>query len=165
MGRDCEIHPTAVVELSVLGDGVKVGPHAVVRGSILGPGAKVDAFANVNASVLGAGARAGRYAFLNLCTLYPRAMVSKGDGFQASVFGEDSFVAWGATILDLSFGQGIKVETDGPGSQRVHSGVHFLGAALGHRAVIGNKVRVRYGVAIPNDGLSLIHISEPTRPY
>jgi len=152
-GRDVEIHPTAVVELCVLGDGVKVGPHAVVRGSILGAGAKVDPFATVNASVLSAGARAGRYAFLNLCTLFPRAMVSKGDGYQVSVFGEESFVAWGATALDLSFGAPVKVESDGIGSERVDSGQHFLGVAIGHRAVVGNGVRLRYGVTVPNDGM------------
>jgi hypothetical protein len=152
-GSGVEIHPSAVVELCVLGDGVKIGPHAVVRGSILGPGARVDPFATVNASVLGAGARAGRYAFLNLCTLYPRAMVSKGDGYQVSVFGEDSFMAWGATALDLSFGQSVKVESDGPGSERVDCRRHFIGVAIGHRAVVGNKVRLRYGVSIPNEGL------------
>ena len=152
-GADVEIHPSAVVELCVLGDGVKIGPHAVVRGSILGPGARVDPFATVNASVLGAGARAGRYAFLNLCTLYPRAMVSKGDGYQVSVFGEESFMAWGATALDLSFGQTVKVETDGPGSPRVDCGQHFIGVAVGHKAIVGNKVRLRYGVSIPNEGM------------
>jgi len=152
-GAGVEIHPSAVVELCVLGDGVKIGPQAVVRGSILGPGAKVDPFATVNASVLGAGARAGRYAFLNLCTLYPGAMVSKGDGYQVSVFGRESFMAWGATALDLSFGQSVKVETDGPGSPRVDAKMHFVGVAVGHRAVVGNKVRLRYGVSIPNEGM------------
>jgi hypothetical protein len=152
-GADVEIHPSAVVELCVLGDGVKIGPHAVVRGSILGAGARVDPFATVNASVLGAGARAGRYAFVNLCTLYPGAMVSKGDGYQVSVFGRQSFMAWGASALDLSFGAEVKVETDGPGSPRVPCGQHFMGVAVGHRAIVGNKVRLRYGVSIPNDGM------------
>jgi hypothetical protein len=151
--KNVEIHPSAVVELCVLGEGVKIGPHAVVRGSILGPGAKVDPFATVNASVLGAGARAGRYAYLNLCTLYPGAMVSKGDGYQVSVFGEKSFMAWGATALDLSFGGPVKVESDGVGSERVSCGQHFMGVAVGHRAVVGNAVRLRYGVSIPNNGM------------
>jgi UDP-3-O-[3-hydroxymyristoyl] glucosamine N-acyltransferase len=152
-GRDVEIHPSAVVELCVLGDGVKIGPNAVVRGSILGVGARVDPFATVNASVLGAGARIGRYAFCNLCTVYPGAMISQGDGYQVSVFGEDAFVAWGATALDLSFGKTVKVERDGPNSERVDSGHHFVGVAIGHRAVIGNNVRLRFGVSVPNDGM------------
>ncbi len=153
LGRDVDVHPSAVVELCVLGDGVKIGPNAVVRGSILAEGARVDSFATVNASVLGAGARVGRYGFCNLCTLYPGAMISKGDGYQVSVFGQDAFVAWGATALDLSFGQTVKVERDGPGTERVDGDHHFVGVAIGHRAVVGNNVRLRYGVSVPNDAV------------
>jgi len=151
VGDNVTIHPSAVVEFSVLGDGVSVGPHALVRGSILGDGATVDSQANVNASVLGAGAKVGRQAHVNLCTLFPGAMVSAGDGHQASVFGQDSFVAWGATIMDLSFGSTIMVERHGVGSERTDTGLHFLGAAIGHRARIGHGVKVGYGVCIPND--------------
>ncbi|MEL6345286.1 MAG: hypothetical protein AAFV53_19425 [Myxococcota bacterium] len=148
--RSADIHPSAVVELSVIGEGVEIGPNAVVRASILGDGVKVEDHASVNLSVLGEGARVGRYGMVNLCTLYRRAMVSSGGGFQASLFGEDSFLAWGATMLDLSFGRPVKVEVDG---QRVDSGQHFLGGAIGHRARIGNGVRLNYGIAVPNDAL------------
>jgi len=152
-GQDVKVHPTAVVEFSVLKDGCEIGPHAVVRGSVVGAGAKVDAHANVNASVVDAGAKVGRYGFLNLCTVYPEAFVSAGDGFQASVFGRQSFMAWGSTVLDLSFGAPVKVERDGVGTERVESGHHFLGAAIGHRAVVGHGVKLRYGSSIPNDAM------------
>ena len=151
VGENVDIHPSAVVEFSVIGDGVSIGPHALVRGSILGDGAKIDSQANVNASIIGEGAKVGRQAHINLCTLFPRAMVSAGDGHQASVFGEDAFVAWGATMMDLSFGSSIKVERAGVGSERVDTGLHFLGAAIGHRAKIGHGVKVGYGVSVPND--------------
>jgi hypothetical protein len=85
---------------------------------------------------------------VNLSTLYPGAMVSCGGGYQCCIFGEDAFVAWGATILDLSFGRPIKVRQDGV---MVDSGQHFLGAAVGHRARIGNNVRITYGAEVPND--------------
>jgi acetyltransferase-like isoleucine patch superfamily enzyme len=152
-GKDISVHPTAVVEFSILEDGCDIGPHTVIRGSIIGAGAKVDAHATVTGSVVGAGAKVGKYAFLNLCTLFSNAMVSCGDGFQASVFGKDSFVAWGCAILDLSFGRSIKVERNGPGSERVDTEQHFLGAAIGHRAKIGHGVKIGYGVSVPNDAL------------
>jgi acetyltransferase-like isoleucine patch superfamily enzyme len=85
---------------------------------------------------------------LNLSVLYTGAMTSSGGGFQASLFGKEAFVAWGATILDLSFGRPVKVTQHG---ERVASGQHFLGAAVGHRAKIGNAVRLNYGVEVPND--------------
>ena len=151
VGKDVSIHPTAVVEFSRLADGVSIGPHAVVRGSILGPGAVVDTHGVVNASCLSSGAKVGRQAHVNLCCLARGAMVSAGDGHQASVFGEDAFVAWGATLMDLSFGSTIKVESNSQDSVMVDSQTHFLGVAVGHRTKIGHGVKIGYGVSVPND--------------
>ena len=146
-GQKVDIHPTAVVEMCVLGDNVQIGPHAIVRASVLGDGVKIEDHATVNLSVLGAGSTVGRYGMLNLSTLYPQAMVSHGGGFQACAFGARSFVAWGATILDLSFGRTVQVRHQGALQD---SGQHFLGAAVGHDAVVGNSVRLTYGAEVPN---------------
>jgi len=151
VGDGVSIHPSAVVEFSIIGDGCDIGPNAVVRGSVMAANAKVDSHGTVNASVLGEGAHVGRYGHVNLCTLYPGAMVSSGGGFQSCVFGRDSFMAWGSTVLDLSFGSTVKVEVDGPGSQRVDTHEHFMGSAIGHGAKVGNGVKIGYGVTIPND--------------
>lgn len=154
-GPKCDIHPTAVVELCVLGEGVKIGPHAVVRASVLGDGAVVDEHASVNLSVVGQGAHVGRFAMVNLAVLYPDAWLSWCNGTQACVIGREAFVAWGCTLLDMSFGRTIKVEVEQPDGSvdRVDSQQHFLGVAVGHRAVIGHAVKVNYGVAMPNDAV------------
>lgn len=150
IGKNCTIHPTAVIEACTIGDNVEIGPHAVVRASVIASGAKLDEHTVVNLSVVGEKARVGRTAILNLSILYPRAMFSHGNGLQGSVFGQDSFLAIGVTGLDISFGKSIRVHKD---SEWVDSGMHFLGVAVGHRAVIGNSVRLNYGVCIPNDAL------------
>ena len=150
IGTDCDIHPTAVVEASVLGEGVTVGPHAVVRGSVLGDGAIVADKAILNASVLGAGAKVERRGTANLCVLYPGAFLSPGWGHQASILGRDAFVAWSAMFYDLSFTTPIKVMHRG---QRVSTGLHFLGVALGHRSKVGGRVELGYGSEVPNDAL------------
>jgi len=153
VGEDCKIHPTAVVEGCVLGDGVEIGPHAVVRFSVLKDRVHIEEHSTVLMSCLGEGSHVGRYGFCNLSTLYPGARISHGGGYQAGVFGRDCFLAWGATALDLSFGGHIKTCVDGQGPERVSSGTHFLGVAIGHRARIGNAVRINHGMAIPNDAL------------
>lgn len=147
-GKKVQIHPTATVELSVLEDGAEVGPHAVVRGSYLGKGARVEEFASMNGSVLGAGARLGRYGMLNLSVVYPGAMVSKADGLQACLVGQDAFLGWGVIALDLSFGKTIRVDHDG---ERRDTGLHFLGVCFGHRAKVTYGVMLNYGFAVPND--------------
>jgi carbonic anhydrase/acetyltransferase-like protein (isoleucine patch superfamily) len=148
IGKDCIIHPTAVVEGAVLGDGVNIGPFAVVRGSVLGKGVRVEEYAVVNMSALGEGARIGRRGTCNLCVLYPGAFFGAGNGYQACVFGRESFAAWTTTVFDLSFDKHVRVMKDG---ERVDSGTFFLGAAIGHRAKLGGLVTLGYGAAVPND--------------
>ncbi len=148
--RSAKVHPTAVIEACVIDEDVEIGPFACVRGSVLGRGCKVDAYASLNLAVVGPGAQVGRGAMVNLCVLYAGAFVSSGGGFQMCVFGRDSFVAMTATMLDLSFGRTIRVDTD---EGRADTDGYFLGGAIGHGAKIGAGVRIGYGVAIPNGTL------------
>jgi len=148
IGENVTIHPTAVVEGAVIGDDVIIGPFAVVRGSVIGKGAKIEEYSVVNMSAVGPGARIGRRGTCNLCVLYPGAFFGAGNGYQACVFGRDSFAAWTTTVFDLSFDKHVKVMMNG---ERVDSGTFFLGAAIGHRAKIGGLVTLGYGAEVPND--------------
>jgi hypothetical protein len=150
-GRRVRIHPTAIVEFSALSDGVEIGPYSIVRASVLGPGAVVEDHATVQLSVVGEQARVGRYGLASFSVLYPESMISAGDGYQMCIFGRQAFAAWGATVLDLSFRRTIRVADDGEGW--LDSGQHLLGAAIGHRARIGNGVRINYGASVANDAL------------
>ncbi|MCP4804715.1 MAG: hypothetical protein GY913_00915 [Proteobacteria bacterium] len=147
-GKNCRVHPTAILEGCVLGDDVTVGPYAVVRGSVLRDGVVIDEHAVVNGCVLGDGARVDRRGMINLCVLYPGAHVSNGWGLQFSVFGREAFTALSAMIYDLSFKDPIKVMKDG---ERVSTGLYFLGAAIGHRAILGGRTVLGYGAEVPND--------------
>ena len=93
----------------MIGRGVQIGPMAVVRGAVVGDGAQIEEHAICNASVLGKNTRLGRRGMLNLAVLYDGAFVSNGRGFQACVFGRDSFVAETVMAYDLSFGAPVKV--------------------------------------------------------
>lgn len=148
IGKNCKIHPTAVIEASQLGDNVEVGAYALVRGCVVGDGAKIEDYAHASVSVIGAGARLGRTCMFNFCVAYPGAFVSAGGGWQMSAFGRDSFVAMTATGYDLSFGGPVRVVHD---NIVVSAQTHFLGVCVGHRAKIGAHVRMGYGMAVPND--------------
>jgi len=169
IGRGSRVHPTAVIEASVLGENVEVGPFAVIRGSLIGDGSRIEEHGVVNASVLGEGARVGKGGIANLSVLYPGAFVSPGNGFQASVFGTDSFVAWGVTIFDLSFARPIRVLHQG---ERVSTDSWFLGAAVGHRARLGAQATLGYGSEVANDAVLvgptesvLLHWKEGKGPH
>ncbi len=157
-GKGCKIHPTAVIEACEIGDNVEIGPYAVLRASVIGDGAKIEEHATVNLSVIGEGARVARYAMINLCVLMKGAFVSRGGGFQMCLYGRNSFVAVDAVMLDLSFGKTIRVQ-DNQG-EWIDTKQHFVGVCVGHRAAIGNAVRLNYGVAVPNDALLVANADE-----
>jgi NDP-sugar pyrophosphorylase family protein len=143
---EAKVHPSAVVEASRIGPGVRIGPMAVVRNSVLGANTRVEEHATVVMSSLGDGCHVGRYGLVNMCTAWAGARISSGGGYQCCVFGRDSFIAWGATVLDLSFGGEVKVLDQGA---KVSSGHHFMGAAIGHDACLGNGVRINHGMEVP----------------
>lgn len=158
-GKGCNVHPTATVEASVLGDGVEIGPHAVVRGCWLGDGVRVAEHARMNLTVAHEGAQFARGVMANLCVLLEGAYLSQGWGFQACLLGREAFVAMGACFYDLSFGGPIKVMHRG---QRVSSGTHFMGVCVGDRAKVAPNVIVSYGETIPNDAFL---IADPGRIF
>lgn len=151
IGRGCDIHPTAVIEGSTLGDGVKVGAFARVLFSTLADGVEVMPGAHVEASTLGTGAAVAQGTHLRLCVLYPEAFAGQAV-LQASVLGRRVMLTFASYSLDLNFEREIRVPLDGA---LWPTGTRFLGAAFGHRARIGADVWLASGRAVPNDAVVL----------
>jgi carbonic anhydrase/acetyltransferase-like protein (isoleucine patch superfamily) len=146
-GRGCDIHPTAVVEASVLGDGVRVGAHAVVRFSHLGDKASVSDLACVESSVLGAGASVARTGVLQGCVLMEGACTGF-PGIQLSVLGAGAFSGGAVLLADFKPGGNVQVRHRGA---VVDAGSPLLGCAVGHRTRLFMGATFYPGRAIPND--------------
>ncbi|MBI1747266.1 MAG: hypothetical protein HYR55_11835 [Acidobacteria bacterium] len=145
-GKHCDIHPSAIVEASVLGNGVKIGRHAAVFGSWLGDGAEVASGAEVIGSVLGENAVASSGARLVYCVLYPRALVGH-QPMQGCMVGRGTMAAPATYLIDMKLGKNIRVEHQG---QRVSVGKQFLGSCLGHNVFLGTGIWFDAGLEIPN---------------
>lgn len=149
IGRGCDIHPTAVIEGSTLGDRVTVGPHARIVFSRVGDGATVMSGAEVEASTLGEGSTVAQNSGVRLCVLYPEAFASQVL-MQACVLGRRVLTTPGSFSIDLNLDQDVRVPLDGV----LHStGTRFLGSAFGHRARVGTGIWLASGRSIPNDAL------------
>lgn len=147
-GRRCKVHPSAVVEASVLGDDVEIGPLAIVRASFVGDRAKVDGHAQVNYSSIGPAASVSFYTICNFCVLYPQSMLSI-IGTQMGVIGRRATVLGGSLLMDLRdpYLERDVLVTDG--GQRVESGRKLLGPCIGPDVVIGAGTRLAPGLAVP----------------
>ena len=147
VGKRCKIHPTARLEMCILGDDVEVGAYSVLRGCVIGDGARIEDHVTARGAVVGPGAHLGNYCLFNISVLGARSSISH-IGAQATVVGDETFIATFASLLDLNLTGNIRVPWDG---RLADTGTPFLGCAVGHRVRMGAGTWVAQGRAIPND--------------
>lgn len=147
-----DVHPTAVVEASVLGPGSRVGAHAVVRHSYLAANAIVGDQASVVSSVLGEGASVGRMGMLQSCVLMKGANTGHF-GHQLCVIGRDTFIGGEVILADFTPAETSHVQ-DQEGALHPAE-TPLLGCAVGHNVRLMAGLYVAPGRAIPN-GVTII---------
>ncbi len=157
IGKNCDIHPMAYVEGSVIGDGVTIGAGAVVRESVVGEGSFIGNGVVVEESVIGEGSTILNGHIL-YSVLYPHSF-SVAEMVSASLVGRDTFMGLNSTLTDFRLdGKNVTVLKDGI---PVDSGNTFLGSCLGHGVYLGSGCIVAPGRSVPN-GLRLASCKEKT---
>ena len=147
IGRDCDIHPTAYIESSIIGSGTQIGAGAVVRGALIGKGCRILNRATVELCVLGDGAHVMNGCTAQFAVLYA-GHLTMSNRVSFSLCGRDTFVGDGVTLDDFRVdGETVRVLKDGA---FVDSGMTFLGGCLGHGAYLGAGCVLAPGRAIPN---------------
>lgn len=144
VGRDCRIHPSAVVEGCWIGDGVEIGPGAVVRGAVLADGVRVEEQALVELAVVSPGAIVQRQALVKLSVLGARSAV--GGMVQLGVVDRDAQVKIGAHLMDMALDQGVRVLV---GERLQPAPLGLAGVCVGAGSFVASGVRVAPGRALP----------------
>jgi hypothetical protein len=145
-GRGCDIHPTAVIEGSILGDGVRIGAHALVRGCVVGNEVTIRDKAVVELSVLGDQSFVHTKVTIMACVLYPGAIAGHRL-MQYCLLGNRVNTTGGGYVIDFNFRGEAKVEHKG---KLVPVGSNFIGSCFGHDVVMGTGLWINSGRAIPN---------------
>lgn len=140
-----QIHPTARVVRSVLGDNVKIEAHVSIVDSVLGDDVLVGDHSVIHGSVIGAGCRTLVDTHLRRCVAMPGSTLSNLD-MQDALLGREIFLTTGVAFFH-----------DGPGKNVVvderDSGRAVLAGAVGKRALLGSRALFRCGVALPAGAL------------
>jgi UDP-N-acetylglucosamine diphosphorylase / glucose-1-phosphate thymidylyltransferase / UDP-N-acetylgalactosamine diphosphorylase / glucosamine-1-phosphate N-acetyltransferase / galactosamine-1-phosphate N-acetyltransferase len=147
VGKGCEIHPTAVVEGSWLGDNVKVGAGAVIQGCVIGNDAIVEEAAILELTTLGHRTWIGRNTVVFMSVMYD-GVFSGHRLTQACLFGHEVCTTGGGYLIDMNFHGPVKVMKDG---KPVSAGTNFLGVCIGHRVTMGTGLWIHAGREVPND--------------
>jgi len=155
-GRDCDIHPTAVVEGCILGNRVSIGAFSLVRGCILADGVKVNEHSIVALSVLGSGASTSPRGWTKFSVVYPNSN-TPGHALQGCLVGRNVFMATPSYLYDLKIKGTIKVKHEG---RLVDTKLSFLGSCVGHNAIVGPDTWIASGSEIPNGAVLVKKPSE-----
>lgn len=153
IGKNCLIHPTALIEGSIIGDNTIIGANSIVRLSHLEANCYVSDNVSVINSVLGEKTFIANSNYINSCLTYPEAFLIHGP-YQISVIGK-SAACFAVINCDIRLDQkNIKIST----SQGIlDSGQPFLGVAYGHRSKTGGGNIIAAGRIVPND----LHVNPP----
>ncbi len=124
--RSAQVHPTAVIEGSVIGAGARIGAHCVVRFSHVAAGARLHDGAKAEYSTIGEGSWLMHDLVLYRCHVEEQVFLIHGP-YQFSQF-ESRSSAFATILMDYRpDGRPIRVATpDGP---RLYRG-RFLGCVL-----------------------------------
>ncbi len=147
IGKNCFIHPSAIIEGSIIGDNVKIGAGAIIRVSMIGEGSTISDNVVVANSVLGAKTFIANSNFIELCQSYESVFLIHGP-YQFSIFGESSACF---AVINCDFRldqQTIKIPSS---IGIIDSGQPLLGIAYGHRSKVGGGSIIAAGRIVPND--------------
>jgi hypothetical protein len=145
--KGAKVHPTAVIEGSVVKAGAIIGAYAVARFSVIGAGAYIDDHSSVKFSVIGDNAYIANNNVIFFSVVYPRAFLISGP-YQFSCFGYDSAVMNSIPSDYRLDGKTISVMcSDGVKD----TGLRFAGSIIGHRTRIAAGLIIAPGRMIPND--------------
>lgn len=147
IGKNCKIHPTALLEGAVIGDNVTIEAGAIVRMSILGDNCQVSDNVTIVNSVLGESTFIGNSNYVSSCLTYPKVFLIHGP-YQFSVFGKSS-ACFAVINCDYRLDQhNIKIPTS---EGIIDSHQPLLGIAYGHRSKTGGGNIIAAGRIVPND--------------
>lgn len=146
-GKNCFIHPSAVVEACILGDNVTIGANCTVRLSQIGSGTNIQDNVSVVHSVIGKNNVIANNNHISMSLTYGNVYLIHGP-YQFSVFGESTAV-FAVINCDIRLdNQNIKIPTD---IGVLDSQQPLLGIAYGHRSKVGGGNIIAPGRIVPND--------------
>jgi len=147
IGRNCDIHPAAYVEGSVVGDNVIIGAGSVVRECNLADNVSIENNVTLNFVVIGTGGYIADGSIIRYSLIYPDTFFGFST-LSCQTLGRNSFIGDGVTLTDYRFdGQNITVVKNGA---VIDTGNRSLGSCVGHDSYLAAGSVVSPGRAIPN---------------
>jgi carbonic anhydrase/acetyltransferase-like protein (isoleucine patch superfamily) len=137
-----DVHPTALVEGSIVADGAAVEHSATVLRSYIGEGVRIADHAVIVDCVIGEGCHTLVDTHFRRVIAYPGSTLSNL-GSEDLVLGREVFITTGVAFFQGAPGEDVTI--DGVDARRP-----CVGGAVGDKAVLGARALFARGVAVPS---------------
>lgn len=135
-------HPSALVEGSILSDGVEIEQSASVLECFLGKNVKIGDHAIFQGCVIGAGCHTLVDTHMRRVVALPGSTLSNL-GVEDLLIGRDSFLTTAVAFFAGGPGQNVQVEGQ-------DSGRAVLSGAIGNRCILGARALFQSGMTVPS---------------
>jgi acetyltransferase-like isoleucine patch superfamily enzyme len=146
IGNNCRIHPTAIIEGSIIGDNVEIGPYCYIRASVIGDNTSIRENSSIKLSVIGKNNFITTANIFNVllgdeCFMFTQLLVN-------CIIGSRNFIGGGSGFSDFDFFKDQAViELSEGRKETLHK---FLASAVGDDCMIGAGLIFKPGNMIPN---------------
>ena len=147
IGKNCDIHPTAYIEGSVIGDNVTIGAGSVIRECHIGNNASVENNVTLNFTVIGEEGYIADGSIIRYSVIYSKTFFGFGT-LSCQMLGHNCFIGDGVTLADYRLdGKCVTVIKKG---LVIDTAIKFLGSCLGNDTYLAAGTIVDPGRTIPN---------------
>ena len=147
IGKNCDIHPTAYIEGSVIGDNVMIGAGSVVRECHIGKNASIENNVTLNFTVIGEKGYIADGSTIRYSVIYPKTFFGFGT-LSCQMLGYNCFIGDGVTLADYRLdGRCVTVIKNG---LVIDTANKILGSCLGNDTYLAAGTVVAPGRTIPN---------------
>lgn len=148
IGRSCDIHHTAYIEGSTIGNNVRIGAGSVIRESIIGDNSYIGNNVAIDLSVVGEECNIRNGAIVQYGVLYPGTF-TMNRLISISLCGRNTFIGDGVVLCDFRLDRKpVTVIKDG---QQVDTENTFIGSCLGHNVYLGAGCILAPGRTVQNN--------------
>ena len=148
IGENCDIHHTAYIEGSTIGNNVRIGAGSIIRESIIGDNSYIGNSVTSDLSVIGEECNVRNGAVVQYAVLYPGTF-TMNRLISLSLCGRNTFLGDGVVLSDFRLDKKPVIVIKG--GNQIDTENIFIGSCLGHGVYLGAGCVIAPGRIIPNE--------------
>lgn len=147
-GKNCNLHPTALIEGSLIGNNVRIGAYSRIRTSIIGDNSHVTDGSIINLSSIGKNSYVTRAEMFNSFIGNDSFVVV--EKLFNSIIGSSTFIGGQTSFADFNINGGL-ITTKAKPDEEIKTPYIYLGCLVGNNVSMSGSLAFSPGTIIPHN--------------